>query len=116
MEMPTREQLENRLSALVADALDNFDSDNPEGYDLGVVGIVLEVFVERPGSDYLKRTDGGYTPSDDVSSYIGYWCSDHRAWMQESFFETAYRVARGDFAQPVPDTEEDADEGDIDGL
>jgi hypothetical protein len=93
MEKPTREELTARLHALLEDALDTAEKANPDGFDLGVVGVVFEVLVESTGSDYLKRSDAGYTPADDIHSYLSWWCSDHRAWIQEAFFEQAYRMA-----------------------
>jgi hypothetical protein len=110
LEKPTREQLEERLRALSEDALDNISRYQPEGFDLGVVGILFEVRIEREGSDYLKRSAAGYTPDDDVSSYWTYWCSDHRGWVQEKAFQTAYELAQGLGSIDTADEESDDDE------
>jgi hypothetical protein len=63
VETPNREDLRRRLHALVEDALDQIERDNPAGYDLGVIALSTEVMHERSGSQYLKRTESGYTPA-----------------------------------------------------
>lgn len=99
-----------RLHALVDDALDSFARSDPEGFDLGVVALVCEVMYGREGSDFLKRTDAGYTPRDDVAAYVTYWCSDHRGWVQRGLFETAYDLSVGE-RPPVDEEEPEEDDG-----
>jgi hypothetical protein len=74
--------------------LDALSREHLDGFDLGVVAVNLEVLTEGPMSDYLKRSDAGYTPDDDVSSYFTYWCSDHRPHIQAAMFRDAYYYAQ----------------------
>ena len=121
MEKPSREQHVRRLHALIEDALDQVENQNPNGFDLGVIALNLEVLHERGLSSYLLRSDAGYTPDDDVSSYFTYWCSDHRPHIQAAIFRDAYNYASTleyDASQPVDDSPgndegaEDPEEGD----
>src|SRR5262249_1055031 len=107
MKKPSREELVVRLNALFEDAIDSIGRSEPDGFDLGVVGLVFEVLTEREGSGYLNRTDPGYTPGHHVNPYFTYWCSDHRAWVQEKLFERAFDIARSE-------DHEDDDENDSD--
>jgi hypothetical protein len=91
---PTRDEHRARLHALLEDALDYFDDVNPEGYDLGVVALTAELKYEVPLSSYLKRSEAGYTPNDDVDSVFTYWTSDHRYWVTAAMFRDAYLYAK----------------------
>jgi hypothetical protein len=76
-----------------------------------VIAVNLEVLHETRLSDYLKRSDAGYTPDVDVGSFT-YWCSDHRPYIQAAIFRDAYNYAQTleyDKSQPSDDTEEDED-------
>ena len=94
MEKPSREDHRRRLHAFIEDTLDAFERLEPHGYDLGVIAIHAEILSEAEISDYLKRSDAGYTPDDDVTSYFTYWCSDHRPYVQAALFYDAYYYAR----------------------
>jgi hypothetical protein len=89
----SREDQLARVTALAEDFLDFVGREEPDGFNLGVIGFVFEVLTERAGSDYLKRSDAGYTPDDDVSESIYTYCSDHRTWVKEKLFEEAYDIA-----------------------
>jgi hypothetical protein len=104
VEFPTHEQLTARLNAFTADALDELRRSYPDGFDVGVMALVYEVLTQREGGVHLKRIEAGYTPPDDVTGWFGYWCSDHRQWVQEKLFEDAY-----DIAQHMPSEYEPAD-------
>src|SRR6266550_3559551 len=107
MEKPSREEHVRRLHALIEDTLDTLGRNEPDGFDLGVIAIHLEVLSEAPLSDYLKRSDAGYTPGDDVDSYFMYYCSDHRPYVQAAMFRNAYNYAETlehNRSQPIDDT------------
>jgi hypothetical protein len=115
MEKPSREEHVRRLQALIEDALDQVAGQNPDGFDLGVIALNLEVLHETPLSDFLKRSDAGYTPDDDVGSYFTYWCSDHRSYIQAAIFRDAYNYAQEleyRRSQPSDDAPEDDDDND----
>ena len=109
MNIPSRNKLEDRLQALVADMLDELETDYPDGFDLGVVLIGYEVQYPREGSSHLKRSAAGYTPDDDVGTWMSYWCSDHRPWVQRAITDSLYDLARWS-APPVEDADADADD------
>jgi hypothetical protein len=111
MEFPSHERLTVRLNAFVADALDELQRNHPDGFDLGVLGLVYEIVLPREGGLHLKRLESGYTPADDSWSYIGYWCSDHRSWVQEKLFEEAYDNSQSSSSY---DSDDDGDESDDD--
>jgi hypothetical protein len=90
VDIPTRNQLERRMSALIADHLDTIAEANPDGFDLGVVALAVEVHYSNPENQLLRRAEGGYTPDMDVSSYWSFYCSDHRWWVQKAAFSEAY--------------------------
>lgn len=115
MEKPSREEHLRRLHALIEDALDSVAERNSQGFDLGVIALNLEVLYETPLSNYLKRSEVGYTPDDDVGSYFTYWCSDHRPYIQAAMFRDAYNYASAleyNDSQPSDDTTDDDESGD----
>jgi len=94
---------------------------NPNGFDLGVIAVNLEVLYERSLTPHLLRSDAGYTPDDDVGSYFTFWCSDHRPHIQAAIFRDSYNYASTleyDRSQPSNDSpgndedSEDSKEGD----
>ena len=91
---PSRDEHRRRLHAFLEDALDYLDRVIPEGYDLGVIAVTGEVKQESSLSSYLKRSEAGYTPDDDVESVFMYWSSDHRDWVNAAMFRAAYRFAQ----------------------
>jgi hypothetical protein len=102
-EFPTREQVERRLHALVADWLDIVAEDNSDGFDVGVVGFIGEVVTPDPEYTVLRREEGGYTPAMDTHNYFSYYCSDHRWYIKRAIFGDA-----GDyFRYPPADSDED---------
>jgi hypothetical protein len=105
LEKPTRDKHHTRLDALIEDFLDQLSREHLDGFDLGVIAVHVEVLIEAPLSDYLKRSDAGYTPDDDVNSYFTYWCSDHRPHIQAALFRDAYY-----YAQDLADRRATADE------
>jgi len=108
MNIPTREQLERRMHALVADHLDQIAEANPEGFDLGVVTFAIEVLYPDEET-WLRREEGGYSPPMDVTSYLSYFSSDHRWWVKKAISSEAHDY----FAYPPPsndDEEEDEDD------
>ncbi|MDQ3823650.1 MAG: hypothetical protein M3321_10485 [Actinomycetota bacterium] len=107
MEIPTREQLERRLHAIVADHLDALAETHPDGFDLGVVAIAVEVlYPDEQGAAFLRREEGGYTPPIDVESQWSYYCSDHRWWVKEAVFKEAHDY----FAYPPDEHHGDEDD------
>jgi hypothetical protein len=96
MEIPTREQLERRMNALVADHLDLIAETNSEGFDLGVVAFAIEVLYPDERT-WLRREERGYSPPMEVTSYLSTYCSDHRWWIQRAVFQEAY----DDYAYPT---------------
>ncbi len=107
MDIPTREQLERRMHALVADHLDQIAEANPDGFDLGVVAISAEVVTPDPEATLLRREDGGYTPAIDSYYYWSYYCSDHRWWVKKALYAEA-----NDHFQYPPTDEEDEENDD----
>lgn len=103
MQKPSRQELSARLTALAEDALDYVEGTQPDGFDLGVAGIVFEVLIEDEPDGYLKRSDGGYTPEDGVRSYFVTWASDNRMWVKEKLFEEACNVV-----EYVPDLDDES--------
>jgi len=105
-EFPTRDQVERRLHALVADWLDTIARDNQDGFDIGIVGFIGEVSMPDPETTLLRREEGGYTPPLDTDQYTSYYCSDHRWWMKRALFGDA-----GDYFRfPPSEDEENGDE------
>jgi hypothetical protein len=78
MNIPTREQLETRMHALVADHLDQIAEQCPEGFDLGVIAFVVEVIYPYPEFVEIRREEGGYWPPSDAATYQSYLCTDWR--------------------------------------
>jgi hypothetical protein len=111
VETASREQLVKRLTAVVEDALDCVERDCPKGFDVGVVGLVFEVLVEGEPDPHLRRSDAGYTPGDDVSSYFQTYCTDHRRWVKQKVFEEAYDLHLYGDTGASEDDDGDSDEG-----
>ena len=83
--------------------------DNPDGFDLGVVGFIGEVVTPDPESTLLRREEAGFTPALDTDQYPSYYCSDHRWWIKRALFGDA-----GDFFRFPPNSEDDEQHGDED--
>ena len=113
---PSREKHHARLEALIEDLLDALSREHLDGFDLGVIAVNLEVLTEGPMSDYLKRSDAGYTPDDDINSYFTYWCSDHRPHIQAAMFRDAYYYAQ-DLAdrRAIPEDDSEPDDSETGG-
>ena len=105
MQKATREELVRRLTALSEDALDSIERTAPEGFQLGVVGMVFEVLIETEPEDHLHRSEAGYTTGDDVYAYTVIYASDHRRWIIEKLFEEAYDAANSPPDETVEDPE-----------
>jgi hypothetical protein len=95
VEKRTREELERRFHAVIADALDREDGRHPDGFDIGPIGIVYECLFEGPPTSYLKRADAGYTPDDDVISAFSWFCTDDRPWVQGGTVQLGCLRGRG---------------------
>jgi hypothetical protein len=111
LKKPSRERHHARLDALIEDFLDHLSREHLDGFDLGAIAVSVEVLTEAPMSDYLKRSDAGYTPGDDVNSYFTYWCSDHRPHVQAAMFRDVYYYTQ-DLAdrRALADEDDDGDE------
>ena len=114
MDIPSREQLERRMSALVADHLDQIAEANPEGFDLGIIALAVEVVFPDPESTLIRREEGGYSPSPDVNSYQSTLCTDHRWWVTKAFFQEAYEYYA--YPRSGENVEEDGEEGGAESL
>ena len=101
MNIPTREQLETRMHALVADHLDQIAQQCPEGFDLGIIAFVVEVMFPDPETaEGVRREEGGYwPPSPDALTYQHVLCTDRRAWVAERVLRNAYELV----VQPLSD-------------
>jgi hypothetical protein len=110
MHTATREELLERINALAEDGLGDLANAYPEGFNLGVISIVWEIFTEAPISTYLKRAAAGYTPDDDTIGFFGYWCSDHRKWVQEAAFGNVYEMSRSTVAGGDSDDDDEEDD------
>jgi hypothetical protein len=108
-ELPSRDELERRLDALTRDHLDSLYADEPDGFRIGVVGLIYEVLTPSEPSA-LRREDAGYTPADNDASYFSYYTSDSRWWMKRAIFGEA-----GDFYKYPPDEAGKDDDRDGDG-
>lgn len=104
-----REQVEQRLHALVADFLDSRGDDSDVDLDLGVVALVAEVKHRRTPESIegllkeRKRPEAVYTPEAEWTHTIWYRCTDLRDWIASGLFRQAMIVADDDY-------EEDAEE------
>jgi hypothetical protein len=94
MDTPTRDELERRLNALVADFLDAAEADFPEGFDFGPVMLVAETRTRWDGEVALRRSDGGYVPAADAAISFRTWCSDWREWVQAELLKEAGELYR----------------------
>jgi hypothetical protein len=111
VEKVTREQLLKRLTALAEDALDYAERYAPQGFDLGVVGLVFEVLFEGERDEHLRRSDAGYTPEDGVACAFITYCSDTRRWVKEKIFEEAYDLHKyGGIGDDGDDDDDDDDD------
>ena len=63
MSWPSREDLERRLHAFIADQLDDLEQRHPDGFDLGVYVSLSEIRVPLEDKGRLLREDVGYTRS-----------------------------------------------------
>jgi hypothetical protein len=108
MEIPSREELERRLHALIADQLDILERDNPEGFDVGVAAFAIEVIYPDPEDTWIRREEGKYFPPVDTYSYWFYYCTDHRLWVKKAVFRTAHESY--EYPQDSPDGDEGNDE------
>jgi hypothetical protein len=92
---PTRQEIESRLQALLADHLDAVATQNPEGFDIGVIAIVTEV--RYPASveeveelvESRGRPEAFYTPEAEWNTYVAMGCSDSRNWIQGGILNAA---------------------------
>src|SRR4051812_34176276 len=96
--LTAREQAESKISAFVADWLDGAEEKWPEGFTIGVVGVVLEV--ELPPEEQER----GYPHSD-----IGYTCTDAREWVQAGLFRRAMIAAEASMYPGSDGYDEDDD-------
>jgi len=109
---PTREELETRLQALLADHLDAVASQNPEGFDIGVVALVTEVRYPATVEDVEElvrsrgRPEARYTPEAEWNTYVAMGCSDSRNWIQSGILDAALDL----LDEPaIEDAEDDAE-------
>lgn len=109
-----RQQVEERLQALIADFLDSRGDDSDVDLDLGVVALVAEVKHRRPPEsierllEERKRPEAVYTPEAEWTHTIWYRCTDLRDWIASGLFRQAMLVADGDYDQD--DDEDEAAE------
>jgi hypothetical protein len=118
LEIPNREQHSIRLQALIEDALDYFERNHADGFQLGPIALVAEVLVEGDPPKEVRRVDVGYTPAPEAYSYFSFWCSDDRRWLQAAMFRSAHMYAQeaADAAESwyldhSDDDEDDNDDG-----
>jgi hypothetical protein len=115
VENTTREQLVTRLAALSEDAVDFMERQHPDGFNVGVIGMVFEVLVQHEGSPHLRRSDGGYTPDDGIESGFHTWCSDTRWWVKDKLFEMASAAVIDESDAEDEDEDERHDENEDEG-
>jgi hypothetical protein len=63
MAWPSREDLERRLHAFIADQLDDLEQRHPDGFDLGVYVAMSEIRLPLEDRGHLLREHVGYTRS-----------------------------------------------------
>ena len=109
---PTRKEIESRLQALLADHLDAVATQNPEGFDIGIVAIVTEV--RYPASvdeveelvESRGRPEARYTPEAEWNTYVAMGCSDSRSWIQSGILNAALEL----LDEPAIDVDDGNDE------
>src|SRR5262249_5448707 len=101
-----REQVEERLNALVADFLDSRGAEADRELDLGVFAVVAGVR-ERRAPDEINelleqrhRPEVGYTPEAEWTHSMWYRCSDVRDWIAAGLFRRATLIADDHFDDP----------------
>ncbi len=109
MTWPSREELDRRMHALVADHLDEIAKRNPEGFDLGVQVFISEIFVPVE-TDRLLREDAGYT-----MSRWRVWTSEVGGVTTSALVEAVHDMFEYEIPMEYDSDESDEDEGD-DGL
>jgi hypothetical protein len=123
-----------RLHALVEDILDQVEDDEPDGFDIGVIAVVVEVVRPKGVGDLDSghyRPEVGYEPMTE--GYFQFQCSDTRRLVQAAMFRNIadyveigfdehYRRqwrtqldARENAAEDEDEDEWDGDEEDDDG-
>jgi hypothetical protein len=88
-----------RLHALIDDLLDEADEDNPEGYDIGIIAVVVEVVRNEELADLAgKRRLADYEPRTDT--YFDFRCSETRRLFQAAMFRWLARYAQAIVDEP----------------
>jgi hypothetical protein len=107
----SREQVEQRLQAFIADFIDAMEEDVDGEIDLGTFAFVAEVKERRTPeelSDVLdsrRRPEVGYTPEAEWTGSLWYRCSDLREWVAAGLLRRAMKVADGDY-DPVAEDQD----------
>jgi hypothetical protein len=105
VEVPARADLERRLHAFIADFLDDLEADEPDGFDLGPMMLIVERRTPWTGEAPLRRIEGGYLPND-FSFAFRMWCTDWRWWMQRALLDEARVAFFGDEESDSNDSDE----------
>ena len=85
MSWPSREDLERRLHAFIADQLDDLEQRHPDGFDIGVHISLSEIRVPLEAKGLLLREDAGYT-----QSRWRLWSTEAGGFMTEALINQAH--------------------------
>jgi hypothetical protein len=103
------------MHARVSDHLDAIAANNPDGFDIGVAAIVVEVLTQvADDPDFPEtralRVEGDYTPAQGTDAHFAFYCSDSRRWVKRAVHQAAYEF----FEYRASDSEDEVSEDEFD--